>query len=104
ILIHHPPVRLKRGEDHNLQDRAALVEVLGRTGADLVLHGHDHRDERATLEGPNGAKIPVVGAGSASYAAAARYNVYEIEGRTITRVTFGHDGTGFREVERETLS
>ena len=89
VLVHHPPVRLKRGEDHNLQDRAALVELLGRSGADLVLHGHDHRDERATLEGPNGSKIPVVGAGSASYGAAARYNVYEIEGRAITRVTYG---------------
>jgi 3',5'-cyclic AMP phosphodiesterase CpdA len=104
VLIHHPPVRLKRGEDHNLRDRAALAELLARTGADLVVHGHDHRDERATLEGPRGTKIPVVGAGSASYAAAARYNIYEIEGRTITRVTFGHDGQGFREVERESLA
>jgi 3',5'-cyclic AMP phosphodiesterase CpdA len=104
VLIHHPPVRLKRGEDHNLKDRAALVELLARTGADLVLHGHDHRDERATLEGPQGSKIPVVGAGSASYAHAARYNVYEIEGRTITRVTYGHDGNrGFTEVAREPL-
>jgi 3',5'-cyclic AMP phosphodiesterase CpdA len=77
--------------------------ALGRTGADLVLHGHDHRDERATLEGPKGTKIPVVGAGSASYAAAARYNVYEIDGRAITRVTFGHDGQAFRELEREPL-
>ena len=105
VLIHHPPVRLKRGEDHNLQDRAALVELLTRTGADLVLHGHDHRDERATLEGPRGTKIPVVGAGSASYAHAARYNVYEIEGRKITRVTYVHDGNGaFREAEREPLA
>jgi 3',5'-cyclic AMP phosphodiesterase CpdA len=104
VLLHHPPVRLKRGEDHNLKDRDSLVELLARTGADLVLHGHDHRDERATLEGPKGAKIPVVGAGSASYAAAARYNIYEIEGRAITRVTFGHDGHAFAEVERESLS
>jgi 3',5'-cyclic AMP phosphodiesterase CpdA len=105
VLIHHPPVRLKRGEDHNLQDRASLVELLARTGADLVLHGHDHRDERATLEGPGGTKIPVVGAGSASYRDAARYNVYEIEGRSITRVTFAHDGkAAFAEAERERLS
>jgi 3',5'-cyclic AMP phosphodiesterase CpdA len=104
VLIHHPPVRQKRGEDHNLQDRASLVELLARTGAELVLHGHDHRDERATLEGPRGTKIPVVGAGSASYAAAARYNVYEIEDRSITRITFAHDGHGgFAEAEREPL-
>jgi 3',5'-cyclic AMP phosphodiesterase CpdA len=105
VLIHHPPVRQKGREDHNLRDRASLVELLGRTGAELVLHGHDHRDERATLEGPHGTKIPVVGAGSASYAAAARYNVYEIDGRAITRVVFAHDGQGgFREAVREPLS
>ena len=71
---------IKDGEYRNLKDRAALAAVLARVGADLVLHGHDHADERATLEGPGGAKIPVVGAGSASYAGApdrrSRYNIY----------------------------
>jgi 3',5'-cyclic AMP phosphodiesterase CpdA len=106
VLIHHPPVRHRRGEDHNLRDRAALVSLLGRTGAELVLHGHDHRDERAIIDGPGGAKIPVVGAGSGSYAAEhpehrARYNIYEIDGRAITAVTYSHvDGEGYGEVAR----
>jgi len=105
VLLHHPPVRQKRGEDHNLRDRADLVALLRKTGADLVLHGHDHRDERATLEGPSGEGIPVVGAGSASYARASRYNVYEIEGRAITAVTYAHDGSGgFKEEGRELLT
>jgi len=104
VLLHHPPVRQKRGEDHNLRDRADLVALLRKVGADLVLHGHDHRDERATLEGPRGKGIPVVGAGSASYAKAARYNVYEIEGRAITSVIYAHDGSGgFAEAAREKL-
>jgi 3',5'-cyclic AMP phosphodiesterase CpdA len=104
VLLHHPPVRQKRGEDHNLRDRADLVALLGKVGADLVLHGHDHKDERATLQGPGGSKIPVVGAGSASYAKAARYNVYEIEGRKITSVIYAHDGDGaFKEAAREPL-
>jgi hypothetical protein len=76
----------------------------------LVLHGHDHRDERVSLRGPGGASIPVVGVGSASYtgkpAHRARYNVYEIDGRAITAVTFAHDeNTGrFGEVRREALA
>jgi 3',5'-cyclic AMP phosphodiesterase CpdA len=110
VLIHHPPVAIKPGEHRNLRDRAALVDVLARTGAELVLHGHDHDDERATLAGPGGAKIPVVGAGSASYAGAAerrsRYNVYEIDGRAITCVIRAHDEATdrFREYGRETLA
>jgi 3',5'-cyclic AMP phosphodiesterase CpdA len=108
VLIHHPPVRHRRGEDHNLRDREALAALLKRTGADLVLHGHDHRDERATLQGPDGRKIPIIGAGSASYAGhpehRARYNVYEIEGRAITAITYAHAGAGpYREAARERL-
>ena len=110
VLIHHPPVLIKEGEQRNLKDRAALAAVLARAGADLVLHGHDHADERATLDGPGGARIPVVGAGSASYAGApdrrSRYNIYEIEGRAITCVIRAHDEASdqFREVRREVLT
>jgi 3',5'-cyclic AMP phosphodiesterase CpdA len=109
VLIHHPPVMIKAGEHRNLKDRAALAAVLARAGADLVIHGHDHADERATLDGPAGAKIPVVGAGSASYAGGAdrrsRYNIYEIDGRAITSITRAHDEASdtFREVRRESL-
>jgi 3',5'-cyclic AMP phosphodiesterase CpdA len=110
VLIHHPPVLIKGGEHRNLRDRAALAAVLARAGADLVLHGHDHADERAALDGPGGAKIPVVGAGSASYAGGperrSRYNVYEIEGRAITAITRAHDEAtdAFKEVRREALT
>jgi 3',5'-cyclic AMP phosphodiesterase CpdA len=110
VLIHHPPVLIKDGEHRNLKDRAQLAVVLARAGAELVIHGHDHADERATLEGPGGAKIPIVGAGSASYAGAperrSRYNVYEIDGGHITCVTRAHDEATdkFREFRRETLA
>jgi 3',5'-cyclic AMP phosphodiesterase CpdA len=109
VLIHHPPVVHRPGEDRNLRDRDALVALLARTGADLVLHGHDHRDEHAAVQGPGGKKIPIIGAGSASYAGKpehrARYNVYEIEGRTITAVTYSHDVASdtYREAGRRRL-
>ena len=109
-MLHHPPVLLKPPESRNLRDRADFVALLARTGADLVIHGHDHLDERATIAGPAGRTIPVVGAGSASYAGGpekrSRYNVYEIEApRQITAVTYAHDEPSdtFKEVRRAVL-
>jgi 3',5'-cyclic AMP phosphodiesterase CpdA len=110
LALHHPPVMHRPPEDRNLRDRAKLVEVLGRVGAELVLHGHDHRDEFAELAGPEGRRIPVVGAGSASYAGApdrcSRYNVYEIDGPQVNLVTYAHDSASgtFREFRRRTIS
>ena len=109
VLLHHPPVKLKGGEERNLKDRAAFAAMLARAGAELVLQGHDHRDETAKLPGPDGRSIPVVGAGSASYAGSpekrARYNVYEFAGGRVTRVTRAHDEArdAFVEARRETL-
>jgi 3',5'-cyclic AMP phosphodiesterase CpdA len=109
LVIHHPPVMHRPPENRNLCDRAKLVEVLARVGAELVLHGHDHRDEFAELAGPDGRRIPVVGAGSASYAGAAercsRYNIYQIDGSRVDLVTYAHDSAsgGFREFRRRPL-
>ena len=75
VLIHHPPVRHKHGEKRNLRDRAALAAVLARAGAELVLHGHDHEDQRAELPGPGGGAIPIIGGGSASYTGGAERRV-----------------------------
>ncbi len=110
VLIHHPPVMHKGHEMRNLRDRDAFAAVLARAGAELVLHGHDHQDERADLAGPAGKTIPVIGAGSASYAGGperrARYNVYEIADGAITWLTRAHDEAtdSFREVRRERLA
>ncbi|HET6147584.1 MAG TPA: metallophosphoesterase [Polyangia bacterium] len=110
VLVHHPPVLHKGGEHRNLRDRAALTAVLARAGADLVLHGHDHRDESAVLDGPWGRGIAVVGAGSASYAGAperrARYNIYEIGDGAITLVTRAHVEAKdrFEEVRRAKIA
>ena len=109
LLIHHPPLLNRVGEDQNLRDREALQALLGRTGADLVLHGHDHRDFFKQLPGPGGATIPVIGAGSASYHGSlerrARYNVYEITDASITAVTYAHDPAAgkFMEYARRSL-
>ena len=95
LLIHHPPQVNRLGEDLNLRDREALRATLARTGADLVLHGHDHRDFWKELPGPGGSRVPVVGVGSASYAGGpdkrSRYRIFEIDGTSISAVTYVHD-------------
>ena len=103
LLIHHSPLVNRAGEERNLRDREALQALLMRTGADLVMHGHDHRDFFKDLPGPGGQRIPVVGVGSASYVGGidrcSRYHIYEIEGAAITVVTYAHDGVSDRFVE-----
>ena len=84
VLIHHPPAGL-RARHKRLIDAAALVQVLTQHGADLVLHGHDHRQSLHWLEGPNG-RIPVVGVPSCSGSTGgkhdpAAYNLYRIVGK-----------------------
>ena len=109
LIMHHPPIVHKPPENRNLQDRAALVEIIGRAGVDLILHGHDHGDECGELAGPQGRPIPVVGAGSASYCGSpercSRYNIYEIEDRAVEVITYAHDpaGHGYREARRKRL-
>lgn len=110
IIMHHPPVLHRAGENRNLKDRAAFVAMLERTGANLVLHGHDHRDLAATVKGPQGQPVHIVGAGSASYAgpllSRARYNIYEFGDGGVEVVTYVHDVVHrtFKEAHRRVLA
>ncbi len=84
LLVHHPPLPQHLDILRALRDRSRLHKLLRRVGCDLVLHGHEHRDLRAHLEGPTG-PIPVIGAGSGTYNSPlldrrARYNIYNITG------------------------
>lgn len=86
VLIHHPPQSPLRRYLRRLIDGAALHRVLGDHGAELLLHGHDHRSSLIWLDAPNGAKIPAVGVPSASAAVAhgeegaAAYHLFRIDG------------------------
>ena len=65
VSVHHPVTAGATIARRELTDAAALRDVLGRTGAELVVHGHNHRTLVAHVEGPK-APIPVVGVRSAS--------------------------------------
>ena len=82
LLIHHPPLPQSLDLLRALRDRRSLQRILREVGCELVLHGHEHRDVRSTLPGPQG-DIPVIGVGSATYSdprpdRAARYNIYTV--------------------------
>lgn len=83
VLIHHPVVDGHVAKRRRLSDSGALREVLERAGAELVIHGHNHRSEFKSLVGRDG-EIPVVGVRSGSYGGpnpkkTAQYHIYQLE-------------------------
>ncbi|MCP4035963.1 MAG: metallophosphoesterase [bacterium] len=83
VLVHHPVVDDRVAWRRRCWDSAALRSVLERVGAELVLHGHNHKSEFNVLETRDGT-LPVVGVRSASYAGpnankTAQYHLYQIE-------------------------
>uniref|UniRef100_B0T2I9 Metallophosphoesterase n=1 Tax=Caulobacter sp. (strain K31) TaxID=366602 RepID=B0T2I9_CAUSK len=83
LLIHHPPIPGAVARRKSLEDVDALRAVLAEQGADLILHGHAHDAMVATVPGPRGAMIPVLGVPSASAMGgrghpAARWHAVEI--------------------------
>jgi 3',5'-cyclic AMP phosphodiesterase CpdA len=83
VAIHHPPAgKRAQHKTRGLKDHEAFAEILGRAGAELVLHGHEHEDLYEELSGPDG-PVPVRGIQSGTYEAGkldlrARYRIYEI--------------------------
>lgn len=82
VLIHHPPLPGMTGWRRALHDAGAFRKLLVRHGAELVLHGHNHKATIARLETATGV-ASIVGAPSASLASSeparrARYNIFTI--------------------------
>jgi 3',5'-cyclic AMP phosphodiesterase CpdA len=114
VLIHHPPQSPPERYLRRLIDAAEFRNVLAARGAELVLHGHDHRRTVLWLDGP-GRSIAAVGAPSASartahgHENAAGYNLFhvaaEADGWRCEMVgrERGADGR-FDDVERQILS
>ncbi|HVV85726.1 MAG TPA: metallophosphoesterase [Kofleriaceae bacterium] len=88
VAIHHPPAgRRARSVIRGLRDHEAFAKVIAEAGAELVVHGHEHRNLREVLATPRG-EIEVLGVPSGTYEAnhperTARYRIIEIEGGRI---------------------
>lgn len=100
VLLHHPPHRGGAKMLRGLEDAGELEAVVARHGAELILHGHNHKISVHRLSGPNG-PVPVVGAASASakpggHTPRAAYNLYSIE-RREDRVSIAASARGIGE-------
>ncbi len=114
VLIHHP-LRHRWASPHKrLVDAAPFRRALAQAGAELVLHGHDHRHALVWLDGPD-RPIAAIGIPSASAVANGRdepagYNIYSIDGgpgawrcEVVSR-GFRRGATSVGETGRYTLS
>lgn len=54
VMLHHPPAEGAIGWRKALADRQALRDVIQRTGAELVLHGHARDARLDVIPGPRG--------------------------------------------------
>ena len=84
VLIHHPPDPGGAKFGRGLSDAAAFAALIRRLGAELVLHGHNHKLSVRHLPGP-ARQVPVIGVASASAVHGlaenrASYNLFKIEG------------------------
>ncbi len=84
VLIHHPPYVGGARRSRELVDAEAFEALLARTGADLVLHGHNHKFSLAWRPG-QGRDVPIVGVSSASigplgHGEMATWHLFKIEG------------------------
>lgn len=83
VAIHHPPAgRRAESKIRGLRDHADFAEVIAEVGAELIVHGHEHRDMTESLRGPAG-PVAVRGVASGTYLhnkpeRTARYRIYEL--------------------------
>ena len=82
VMIHHPPHNTGATPGRGLTDSRRFEKIIREQGAELIIHGHNHRHSVAYLEGPQG-RVPVVGVASASAVPGserhrAAWHLYEI--------------------------
>lgn len=99
VLIHHPVLPGVARPRHELLDLDAFGRVIAEHGAELILHGHEHRRLEGHLLGPGERPVPVHGVGSGTYLSQkpgrhGAYSLYTVGPGGVERVYHrwnGHD-------------
>jgi 3',5'-cyclic AMP phosphodiesterase CpdA len=81
-MLHHPPQTTTSQLGRGLVDARGFAALIRRAGAELIVHGHNHRLCLTRMEGPKGL-VPAVGVPSASVIRGtphqrAGYHLFEI--------------------------
>jgi len=85
VMIHHPPLPVQAPPRRGLADAPDMERVLATHGAELVVHGHNHRDTLVWCEGA-AKRVPVLGIASGSAVRGhkgeplGRYNLIRVRG------------------------
>jgi 3',5'-cyclic AMP phosphodiesterase CpdA len=107
VMIHHPPTHRASAWPRRLIGAPLVRHAIRRFGAELVLHGHNHRTSVAYLEG-TGRDVPVVGAAAPGTRPhgnrpGGSYNLFKIVGEPGNYV-IGMFERGWRDGAIETIS
>ena len=99
VLIHHPVTPGVSRARHDLLDLAHFGQVIARAGAELVLHGHEHRVVESELPGPEGS-VPVHGISSSTMLSTEStrtpaFSIYSVEEGRIERELYRWTGESF---------
>ena len=84
VLIHHPPTKSSTSWGRRLVGARHVRAAIEHFGAELVLHGHNHKTSVSEIDGLDSA-VPVVGAAALSIMPHGRhkggaYNLFRIKG------------------------
>ncbi len=88
VAIHHPPAGKRAfSRIRGLRDHAGFAAVIAAYGAELIVHGHEHRDLTEALPGLAG-PVPVRGISSGTYfhnqpERTARYRIFDIHAGVV---------------------
>ena len=82
VMIHHPPHKTGATPGRGLSDARRFETLIAKHGAELIIHGHNHRHSVVHIAGPRG-PVPVIGVASASAVPGterhrAAWHMYEI--------------------------
>lgn len=85
VMIHHPPGVGGASYGRGLTDAAAFEAAIREAGAELIIHGHNHRHSVKRIAGADG-PVPIVGVASASAVPGspkhvAAWHLYELSGK-----------------------